>query len=149
MTRDEALDIFLAKRDAYDQIASRDIASEIFNAGWAAYEESLKQGIMSFNAAVAQNDAQAFPDKIYAAWHPKKARGTAIPAIQKALKKVSGEYLLFAVEEYIAATQTWKPEDRQFVPLCASWMNAERWADDRSTWQRGGTAPVSQFSVTR
>lgn len=75
--------------------------------------------------------------QIYDAYPKKQARGSGLAAIRKAMKKVEALKLLEHVQEYAAATAKWQREDCQFIPMCATWMNQERWLDDRREWQRG------------
>jgi len=83
---------------------------------------------------------------IWALWPVKKAKGAAIPAIKKALKKCHHDDLRGAVAELCVAFTTWPVEERHYLPMCSTWMNQERWLDDRSTWVRGAAAIPSQFS---
>lgn len=61
----------------------------------------------------------------YAAYPRREARGRALLAYRTARKKVPKETLLAAVKQP-------RPEfsDPKYVPLPASWLNAERWADE-------------------
>jgi hypothetical protein len=70
-------------------------------------------------------------EKIYAAYPRKVARGAAITAIAKALEKIDFAALLQAVEEYAAARFG---QQTCFTPHCATWMNQERWLDERDDW---------------
>jgi hypothetical protein len=85
-------------------------------------------------------------DDIYAAWPVKKARGAAIKAIQKAMKQEKPERLLAAVNELSDCYKQWPVAERQYLPMCSTFMNQERWADSRETWRRGAAAAPSQFS---
>lgn len=143
-----------------------------FDAGWDAKAESLKQATLfvepqpntteellklmeklkANREAVGPSGSYTFMAKpenliaaIWDAWPVKKARGAAIPAIAKALKKRGGE-LLNDVIAYKEAYATWPAEERLFLPMCSTWMNQERWLDDRQTWIKGAAAAPSQFS---
>ena len=83
---------------------------------------------------------------IYAAWPVKKARGAAITAIKKAMKKEKPEELLAAVKELAACYANWPATEKQYLPMCSTFMNQERWADDRATWRKGAAATPSQFT---
>ena len=68
---------------------------------------------------------------IYQAYPKKKARATALKAIEKALKTVSFKKLLAKTEAYakhvekLRGTEQWK-----YVPHPATWFNGECWDDD-------------------
>ena len=69
-------------------------------------------------------------------------------AIKRALQKVDGASLVGAVTEFAQAMSD--VEDR-YVPHCATWMNGERWTDDRNEWtahRRGGGQSI-QASLQR
>jgi len=75
--------------------------------------------------------------KIYEAYPRKVGRGAATRAIARALRMVSADELLEAVREYSLAREG---QERQYTPHCATWMNQERWADDREEWWPSGPA---------
>ena len=80
------------------------------------------------------------PEMIYAAYPRKQAKGNALKAIAKAIskKRVDAHELLSAVEAYAACVADWPESERQYVPLCASWVNGDRWEDDRALWVKDG-----------
>lgn len=65
---------------------------------------------------------------IYDAYPRKAARPAALQAIKRAIKKVGHDQLKAHVEAYAAYHQA-NQIDLQFTPMCATWMNQERWAD--------------------
>ena len=69
--------------------------------------------------------------KIYEAYPKHVAPAAAQKAIEKALTKVPADALLEAAQAFRSATENW---DKQFIPHPATWFNAGRWEDDRSTW---------------
>lgn len=75
-------------------------------------------------------------EQIYGYYPRKVGKGSALKAIQRALKKTSPDALEAAVREYAAAVASWPKEERQFVPHPATWFNQERWNDDRAEWKR-------------
>ena len=77
---------------------------------------------------------------IYAAWPVKKARGAAIKAITKAMKNEDPAMLLAAVEQLAACYAQWPEAEKQYLPMCSTFFNQERWADDRKTWVKGHAA---------
>ncbi|MCC7419833.1 MAG: ParB N-terminal domain-containing protein [Planctomycetaceae bacterium] len=78
--------------------------------------------------------------------YPRKAnKGQAVKAIDKALKTVAFIDLKAAVEEYAEAMQG---EEIQFIPHPATWFNARKWEDDRSTWRpRNSAKPRDKLSA--
>ncbi len=106
-------------------------------------------GSTPFNPADLPHDHDHLPitaEMIYAAWPVKKARGAAITAIKKAMKKEKPEELLAAVKELAACYANWPATEKQYLPMCSTFMNQERWADDRATWRKGAAAAPSQFT---
>jgi hypothetical protein len=87
-------------------------------------------------------DPAAIVDAIYAAYPRKEGKGAAREAIKKALKKnkVKAGDLLEAVCAYAEATKKWPVQDLGYIPHCATWINQERWEDDRSIWTRRNSA---------
>jgi hypothetical protein len=77
-------------------------------------------------------------EAIWRAYPRKEGRGAARQAIIKALEKnkVKAGDLLSAVTEYGACVAKWPVTDLGYVPHCATWINQERWEDDRSLWKR-------------
>lgn len=73
-------------------------------------------------------------EEIYDAYPKKAERPDAIKGIEIALKVVSFDSLLAAVQEYAKAVSGWPADELQFVPSCGRWMKKERWLDDRTTW---------------
>lgn len=74
--------------------------------------------------------------EIYNAYPRKIARPVALKAILKASEKIALDDLHGHVKEYADAVATWPKEQREFVPHPASWINHERWNDERSEWYR-------------
>jgi len=69
--------------------------------------------------------------EIYDAYPKHVAPAAAQKAIEKALAKAAPEVLMEATQAFRSATSNW---DKQFIPHPATWFNAGRWEDDRSTW---------------
>lgn len=139
MTRDEAFALWASKHDMADGLpweTDRKVLLAVFTAGWDAHEEAGKQTMMFASDAITA-------EAIYAEYPRKESRGTAIKAINRAMKACPPPALLAAVKEYAAVVRTWPmsarfgPDGRSFIPMCASWMNGEKWRDDRTTWKRG------------
>lgn len=79
-------------------------------------------------------------EAIYAAYPRKQAKANALKAIAKAIskKRVSANDLLDAITAYTNCVAEWPEDERRYVPLCASWVNGDRWEDDRALWVRNG-----------
>ena len=75
-------------------------------------------------------------EAIYAAYPRKQGRGKALKAIDNALRTKPFPELLEAVQAYAGAVSRWTDAELAFVPHPATWFNAERWSDDRATWER-------------
>ena len=148
MNRDEAYALAAKACDVQEWHHDADSFKAGFNAGWDTHIESLKQTQLPLgpNHDHAAPRISTLAEEIWSHWPVKKARGAAIPAIGKAIKKVGAEALLQAVKDYAKALETWPAQDRQYIPMCSTWMNQERWMDDRKEWVRGAAAMPSQFS---
>ena len=75
---------------------------------------------------------------LYDAYPRKVARGAGVKAALRVLRSgVPIEELLEAVREYatsrIDENGNWRDE-RKYTPHCSTWMNQERWTDDREEW---------------
>lgn len=73
--------------------------------------------------------------------YPRKAgKGKARDSFKRAIKKVEFEILLEATKEFAECVSQWPAEQRggqtHFVPYPTTWLNQERWEDDRSEWKR-------------
>jgi uncharacterized protein YdaU (DUF1376 family) len=81
-------------------------------------------------APMPENDA-SFED-FYTAYPRHIAKQDARRAWDKAVAKVSAETIIAAVR-----ARNW-PADKQFIPHPASWLNGERWTDERETYDGAG-----------
>lgn len=151
ITFDESFNLWCSKRE-HGHLPWETPNNELlvaFHAGWHAHAESLKQvDMFSDKPAVAPHDTHSAitAESIYAAWPVKKARGAALKAIAKAMKVESPANLLAAVKELAACYAEWPAAEKQYLPMCSTFFNQERWADDRATWRKGADAIPSQFS---
>lgn len=82
----------------------------------------------------------ALAEVIYDAYPKKVGKPRAIQSIIKALKAKTFDELLEATTAYAAARVG---QDPQFTPYPASWFNAGRYDDDRSTWKDGTRKPIN------
>jgi hypothetical protein len=70
-------------------------------------------------------------ERLYDAYPLKAARGAAIKAIEKALRKASFDVLFKAVTSFADSAKA----QSQFCPYAAKWFDEERWADDPRLWE--------------
>ena len=63
-------------------------------------------------------------DLFWEAYPRKVGKGAAAKAWRGAVKKASADEIVSAVKRF-----SW-PDDKQFIPHPATWLNAERWADE-------------------
>ena len=75
-------------------------------------------------------DADHF-DLFWSSYPRRIGKGAARVAFKRALKRVSLDELLEAVE-YFRHTEIGR--DKKFCPYPATWLNQDRWADERSEW---------------
>jgi hypothetical protein len=66
-------------------------------------------------------------DRWYAGYPRKEAKDAAKKAFIKARKSASLQELLLGLEQYIKTT---KGQERRFIALPATWLNAGRWQDE-------------------
>ena len=74
-------------------------------------------------------------EEIYRAYPRKEGKAKACEKIRLALRKVSYDELLRAVQEY-AASRYVKTAPLKFIPMPQTWFHQERWLDDRTCWNR-------------
>lgn len=84
-----------------------------------------------------------FAELIYADYPRKVGKAASLKAIGKALLKIqrhnsfneldAAQFLHKAVIEYSRSPAGNRGE---YTPHCATWMNQERWTDDRTEWQK-------------
>lgn len=84
--------------------------------------------------------------EIYNTYPRKIARPVALKAILKSAEKITLEELHKHVKAYAEAVATWPKEQREFVPHPASWINQERWNDERSEWYRKAQPQQQKFT---
>jgi hypothetical protein len=67
-------------------------------------------------------------DDFWSAYPRRVGRGQAIKAWKTALKKTDADTLIAAAETFAVSMRGTEP---QFVPHASTWLNGERWADER------------------
>ena len=98
---------------------------------------SIAKHSTSMLQASRKHDAAAVC-AVYDAYPRKVGKAAALKAIDRAIKSgaITADTLLAKVQAYAAAVATWPEADRQFIPHPATWVNAGRYEDDPTTWQR-------------
>lgn len=79
---------------------------------------------------------------IWQAWPRKVSKASGLRAIKAALRRVDFATLLEAVEQFAESVSD---KQGRFVPHCSTWMNGDRWLDDRAEWyaHREGNDPTA------
>jgi hypothetical protein len=105
---------------------------------------------------IVEFDFEGFSALIYADYPRKVGRDKALPAIEKAIRRIvrdlvlseheAAEYLHKAVLEFAKSPAGNKGT---YTPHCASWMNGGRWDDDREEWFRESRAATKQQGNNR
>lgn len=73
-------------------------------------------------------------DRFWKVYPRRTARGAAVTAFAKAVKRADAETIISSASEFAAS-----PKGRgEFVPHPATWLNQDRWTDDRAAWQDSG-----------
>ncbi|MDX2108752.1 MAG: helix-turn-helix domain-containing protein [Verrucomicrobiota bacterium] len=85
-------------------------------------------------------------EEIYRIYPRHVGKGQALRAISRALQVVPYLSLKEATQAYAEAVSRWPESDRKYVPHCSSWMNAQRWTDDRKEWERVSTGYCPRFA---
>ena len=66
-------------------------------------------------------------DSFWELYPRKEAKGAAVKAFKAAVKKAGADKVIDGLKAQLPALAA---TDRQFIPLPATWLNAERWADE-------------------
>lgn len=66
-------------------------------------------------------------ERFYSAYPKKKARGAALKAFDKAIRKIDPEYIIEKAQEF---AKFWEGKDKQYCPYPAKWLNQEQWEDE-------------------
>lgn len=85
------------------------------------------KGKESKGSSTSTADAPDTFDTWWAEYPRKEAKGSAVKAYRSALKKTTPDVLLATVK---ARKPEWARGDKKFIPLPASWLNADRWEDE-------------------
>ena len=107
--------------------SATEIAPQMKDGGGRMEEEGDKE---SDSGNGARSESSADFVEWYSAYPKHEARGKAEKAYVQARKKASKAQLLTGAQK---ARIKYKNSEKKFIPLPASWLNAERWTDDFST----------------
>ena len=77
-------------------------------------------------------DAPDVFDEFWTLYPKKEAKGAAVRAFKAAVKKAGPDKVIDGLKAQLPALAA---TDRQFIPLPATWLNAERWADEAAPTQ--------------
>ncbi len=113
----------------------------------AGEQGSRGAGDLTTSSDAPQSDKrdQGF-DNFYTLYPRKEAKGSALKAWRTATKKTDAHTIITGLRLQLASLQM---QDRKFQPLPATWLNAERWADEaspvtadpmQSIWDKAGRA---------
>jgi len=86
---------------------------------------------------------RAWFSRFWKAYPRKQDKGHAEKAFDRACKTADPEAVIAACEKY-----RW-PEDKQFIPLPATWLNGRRWEDEQSSPAANGHAPIDEDAAWR
>lgn len=73
-------------------------------------------------------------DEFWTAYPRKEGKGQARPAFDRAAKKVGEAVIVTAAVEYRQWCDS-EGKEKRFIPMPATWLNGERWTDERVTTQ--------------
>jgi uncharacterized protein YdaU (DUF1376 family) len=91
------------------------------------YKERESKDSCALSVIVADESEKAFAE--FWTHYPRKiGRAAASKAFAKAAKKHKTDDILFGLSQQI---DTMKSKEQQFIPHAATWLNAERWTDER------------------
>ena len=97
--------------------------------------DDTQKGLTEPSGVCASTASKHLPSEeclaIYAAYPRKVGKGEALKSIERALRSVSFDVLMEAVQAFAKSD---KGMSGRFCPNPATWFNQERWNDDRSTW---------------
>lgn len=108
-------------RDSDDSAPSADESSLSYGAGSKEQVASPRRADETAPSRGGAGD-DGF-DAFWAGYPRKEAKRKAEQAWRGALKRADRDTIMAGLERFRF------PEDRQFIPLPASWLNADRWAD--------------------
>lgn len=81
------------------------------------------------NARARAKDASCGFDAFWEAYPKKQGKKAAEAAFAKAIKKISMDEMLAALEKHKASDQ-WTRDVGKYIPYAATWLNGERWNDE-------------------
>ena len=77
--------------------------------------------------------------EFYAAYPRKEDRAKAVKAFAKVTAPLAE---LLTALDWQAKSSNWRKDGGQFIPLPASWLNGERWKDEKPSMPQPGDAPA-------
>ena len=86
-------------------------------------EREEKEREKDTHSATAEAEFAAF----WAEYPKKRDKGHAVKAYRTARKKADADGILTGLRRQLPE---WRRGDPKFIPLAATWLNGERWADE-------------------
>lgn len=86
---------------------------------------------------------------IYNCYPKKVGKKLALKSIQKSLKEKSFEALQEATIAYAVAVSSWPENEKQYVPMPATWFNQGRYDDDRVYWNKEIAKRPTHFAKSK
>lgn len=126
-----------AKRVATHR-SNADVVTAIVTPPLAREEKRREEKIKDKPPKPPRGEPDGFAE-FYAAYPKKEGR----PLAAKAFAKVSAPLAdLMAALEWQCKSHKWLKDGGQFIPLPASWLNGERWKDEKPSMPQPGDAPA-------
>jgi len=91
-----------------------------------------------------KGESESF-EQFWKAYPRKEAKGAALKAWTKAIKAALPESIIKAAAEFAASPIVTSRGEPRFIPHPATWLNGQRWLDDRENWQINGTEQQLPF----
>ena len=80
-------------------------------------------------------------DAFWRAWPRKIAKANAVKAWRNHIGNVPDIETLLQIVALHATSAQWQKDGGQFIPHPATWINAERWADEVEPYNNSGYPP--------
>jgi hypothetical protein len=77
-------------------------------------------------------------DEFWRAYPRRQAKGDALKAWKKAVKEHNQQMIITAARQYAESYAG----DPQFIPLPATWLNGQRWLDEKPKPKQSGPIPI-------
>ena len=102
----------------------------------AENRESSNQGSIPEKENLSSSEVARF-NTFWAVYPKKKDKANALKAFRRALKKIDFGDMVSAISK-VKMSHDWTKDNGQYIPLAATWLNGERWADEVGSSTSGG-----------